>query len=203
MHTRPTRLLAAAVVAAVALLGAACGDDDAASGDGDTTTTAAGDSTTSAPSTEDLEACAEVYPEGVAEPTGPDAVESRGEPEMSACAPSGELEVIDQIEGTGAEVPEGSAVTVHYSGVAAATGELFDSSWSRGETIAFPLDQVIAGWTQGLVGMKEGGRRVLVIPPELGYGDGGPAPGDSLVFTVDLVSVDAGTQGATSDPAGG
>jgi len=172
------RLIASALLAGVALLGAACGDDDA-TGD-DTTTSAA----PAAPA-----ACAEVYPAGGGEPEGPDAVEGRGEPEMEACEPAGELEVIDQVEGTGAEVPEGGTVTVHYKGVAAATGEMFDASWSRGDTITFGLNEVIPGWTQGLVGMKEGGRRVLVIPPELGYGNAGPAPGDSLVFTVDLVSV--------------
>ncbi len=107
-----------------------------------------------------------------------------------AAAPIPETLVItDDIEGTGAEVQPGDAVTVHYVGVAATSGEEFDSSWERGEPITFGLDQVIQGWGEGLVGMKEGGRRTLVIPAELGYGNSGPAPGDALVFTVDLVSV--------------
>ncbi|MHB1139088.1 MAG: FKBP-type peptidyl-prolyl cis-trans isomerase [Microthrixaceae bacterium] len=106
--------------------------------------------------------------------------------------------------GTGAEVGPDATVTVQYSGVAASTGEEFDSSWSRGEAATFPLNGVIQGWSEGLVGMKEGGRRTLVIPPELGYGNGGPAPGDSLVFTVDVESVDGATgAGATATTAAG
>jgi FKBP-type peptidyl-prolyl cis-trans isomerase len=74
---------------------------------------------------------------------------------------------------------------------------IFDSSWSRNEPATFPLDQVIPGWTQGLVGMQPGGRRLLVIPPALGYGSNGQgtiAPDETLVFVVDLIS-------ATPSPA--
>jgi hypothetical protein len=181
---RPTRrLLAAAMAMSLVLTAAACSSgDDEDSADATTTTTA------TAPG----EPCDEVYVAGDGQPQGPDAVEARGEPEMSACDPGdADLLIVDEIVGTGAEVPEGATVTVHYSGVDATTGTVFDSSWSRGETISFPLDGVIQGWGEGLVGMKEGGRRTLVIPPELAYGDSGPAPGDYLIFTVDLVSVEA------------
>jgi peptidylprolyl isomerase len=74
------------------------------------------------------------------------------------------------------------------------SGQMFDSSWSRGEPATFPLDGVILGWQEGLLGMKEGGRRILVIPAAQGYGDTPPegsgiAPGETLVFVVDLTAV--------------
>jgi len=188
-----TRTFAALLVAALPLVAAACGSDDDSAEGSDTSS-----STTEAV---ELDPCAEVYVAGDAA-EGPETIEERGEPELVACEPDGTLEIIDEVVGTGAEVAPGDTVTVQYSGVAAATGELFDSSWSRGDSATFPLDGVIQGWGEGLVGMKEGGRRTLVIPPELGYGDSGPAPGDSLVFTVDLVAVEsAGT--STTAVAGG
>lgn len=199
MHRPTHRLFAVALVAVLPLALVACGDEeDAADETTETTTTAAAGSPAS-----DAEPCDEVYTAGTGEPEGPDKVESRGEPELVACDPGGaDLLVVDEIVGTGAEVPAGATVTVHYSGVDATTGTVFDSSWSRGETISFPLDGVIQGWGEGLVGMAEGGRRTLVIPPELGYGDGGPAPGDYLIFTVDLVAVDSAAGGATTSVPG-
>jgi len=191
MRIRSRTLLSVALVATLALLGAACGSDDEDSSGDATTTTAA-----------ELEPCAEAYVAGDGAAEGPEVIDDRGAPDLVGCEPSGELEIIDEIEGSGAEVPAGATVTVQYSGVAAATGEEFDSSWSRGEAATFPLGRVIPGWTEGMVGMKEGGRRTLVVPPELGYGDSGPAPGDSLVFTIDLVSVDAGGGVSTTAVAG-
>ncbi len=186
MSRTPIRFAAVALAALLPFVAACSGDDEAA--DESTTTTAAA-----------KEPCDQVYTPGDGEPEGPDAIEGRGEPELSACDPGGaDLLVVDEIVGTGAEVPPGATVTVHYSGVDATTGTVFDSSWSRGETISFPLDGVIQGWGDGLVGMKEGGRRTLVIPPELAYGDSGPAPGDYLIFTVDLVSVEAPTETTTT-----
>ncbi|MGH8892763.1 MAG: FKBP-type peptidyl-prolyl cis-trans isomerase [Actinomycetes bacterium] len=105
------------------------------------------------------------------------------------------LEIIDIAEGNGAEASTGSTAVVHYVGVAFSTGEEFDASWNRGEPFAFPLGagNVIAGWDRGVVGMKVGGRRRLVIPPDLGYGDRGAgaviAPGETLIFVVDLLDV--------------
>lgn len=181
---------AAALTLTLALFGAGCGSDSEGAADSSSTTTAA--------ATKATEPCAEVYTASGGAPEGPEAIESRGEPEMKGCVPDGSLQVIDEIVGSGAEVPAGSTVTVQYSGVDAPTGTVFDSSWSRGEAISFGLDEVIPGWTQGMVGMKEGGRRTLVIPADLAYGNSGPAPGQSLVFTVDLVSVDAGGAAAAS-----
>jgi FKBP-type peptidyl-prolyl cis-trans isomerase len=84
-------------------------------------------------------------------------------------------------------------VAVQYSGTLYSDGTLFDSSWSRGEPVSFPLDRVVPGFAQGIEGMQVGGRRVIVIPPDLGYGaeTKGPIPGGStLVFVVDLVGIE-------------
>jgi len=121
-------------------------------------------------------------------------IEERGKPAIAAQDEVTELIVTDDVEGTGAEVQAGDTITAHYVGVQASDGVEFDSSWSRGEPATFPLDRVIQGWSEGLVGMKEGGRRTLVIPAEQAYGQSPPPgsgiqPGATLVFTVDLVSV--------------
>jgi len=103
-----------------------------------------------------------------------------------------ELEVTDLIVGDGAEAQPGSTVNVHYLGVEYDSGEEFDSSWSRGQSINFPLRSLIAGWQQGIPGMKVGGRRKLVCPPELAYGPAGGGhrlSGKTLVFVIDLLGV--------------
>jgi peptidylprolyl isomerase len=109
--------------------------------------------------------------------------------------PPVELVVIDEIVGDGPEAAAGKTVVAHYVGVAFSTGEEFDSSWNRGDPLAFPLGggRVIKGWDQGIVGMRVGGRRRLVSPAHLAYGDRGAggaiAPGETLIFVVDLVDV--------------
>jgi peptidylprolyl isomerase len=109
--------------------------------------------------------------------------------------PPADLQQTDLTVGDGAEATPGRTAVVHYVGVAFSTGEEFDASWNRGEPFAFPLGggRVIAGWDQGVAGMKVGGRRQLVIPPHLGYGDRGAgaaiAPGETLIFVVDLLDV--------------
>src|SRR5215218_11320768 len=106
-----------------------------------------------------------------------------------------DLEVTDLDVGDGAEARSGSTVSVHYVGVAHSTGEEFDASYNRGAPLEFRLGvgQVIQGWDQGVEGMKVGGRRQLVIPPHLGYGDRGAGgvikPGETLIFVVDLLDV--------------
>jgi peptidylprolyl isomerase len=108
--------------------------------------------------------------------------------------PPAELEITDIWEGDGPVASAGDRVTVHYVGVAHSTGEQFDASWDRGEPLSFQLGagRVIAGWDQGLQGMKVGGRRQLIIPPGMAYGDRGAgtaiAPGETLIFVCDLVS---------------
>ena len=109
--------------------------------------------------------------------------------------PPADLVVNDITEGEGAEATSGSTVSVHYVGVAHSTGEEFDASYNRGQPLEFRLGagQVISGWDQGVQGMKVGGRRQLVIPPHLGYGDRGAGnvikPGETLIFVVDLLDV--------------
>ncbi|MGY2702644.1 MULTISPECIES: FKBP-type peptidyl-prolyl cis-trans isomerase [unclassified Nocardioides] len=109
--------------------------------------------------------------------------------------PPTDLVVTEISEGSGAEASAGSTVSVHYVGVAHSTGEEFDASYNRGEPLSFRLGvgQVISGWDQGVQGMKVGGRRQLVIPPHLGYGDRGAGavikPGETLIFVVDLLDV--------------
>ncbi|GAA2108583.1 FKBP-type peptidyl-prolyl cis-trans isomerase [Microlunatus panaciterrae] len=109
--------------------------------------------------------------------------------------PPADLEITDITVGDGAEATPGSSVLVHYVGVAHSTGEEFDASYNRGAPLDFPLGagRVIQGWDRGVAGMKVGGRRQLVIPPHLAYGDRGAGgvikPGETLIFVVDLVDV--------------
>jgi peptidylprolyl isomerase len=109
--------------------------------------------------------------------------------------PPTELQATDITLGEGPEASAGDVVAVHYVGVSHSTGAEFDASWNRGQPLRFPLGQghVIPGWDQGVAGMRVGGRRKLVIPPHLAYGDRGAGgvikPGETLVFVVDLVGV--------------
>jgi peptidylprolyl isomerase len=107
------------------------------------------------------------------------------------------LEKRDLIVGTGAEATSGRNVRVQYTGVAWSTGRKFDSSWDRGaEPFSFRLGagMVIPGWDQGVAGMRVGGRRQLIIPPHLAYGERGAGanigPNETLIFVVDLVAVE-------------
>ncbi len=103
-----------------------------------------------------------------------------------------ELVIIDLEEGTGDMATPGATVTVHYLGVDFESGEEFDSSWSRGQSITFPLDNLIAGWQQGIPGMQVGGRRQLICPPHLAYGPVGGGhrlSGRTLTFVIDLLGV--------------
>jgi peptidylprolyl isomerase len=110
-------------------------------------------------------------------------------------APATELVIEDVFVGEGQEAKPGEFVSVHYVGVAQSTGKEFDASYNRGEPFGFRVggQQVIAGWDQGVAGMKVGGRRRLVIPPKLGYGEHGAAgaikPNETLIFVVDLLQV--------------
>jgi peptidylprolyl isomerase len=109
--------------------------------------------------------------------------------------PTGEapatLQTQDIIVGTGTEVLPTSTLTVHYTLMSWSSGEILESSWSSGQPATFPLSGVIAGWQEGLPGTKVGGRRLLVIPPSLGYGPsaGHPLEKETLIFTVDIIAV--------------
>lgn len=106
-----------------------------------------------------------------------------------------ELMIEEITVGSGNEAKAGANVEVHYVGVAWSTQREFDASWNRGDTFEFRLGagQVIAGWDQGVAGMKVGGRRRLTIPAHLGYGSQGAGGvikgGETLVFVVDLLNV--------------
>ena len=110
-------------------------------------------------------------------------------------SPPAELVIEDLEVGDGDEATAGQSVTVHYVGVSWSTGDQFDASWDRMEPFRFGLGQrqVIAGWDDGVQGMKVGGRRRLTIPPQMGDGAAGAggviAPNETLVFVVDLIAV--------------
>ena len=108
--------------------------------------------------------------------------------------PPDDLQITEVTEGDGAEAKAGQTVDVHYVGVAHSSGEEFDASYNRGAPLSFRLGvgQVIAGWDQGVQGMKVGGRRQLTIPPELAYGPKGGGhrlSGQTLIFVIDLLDV--------------
>ena len=106
--------------------------------------------------------------------------------------PPTKIVIKDIRKGDGDEATAGSTVTVNYVGVSWSTHQEFDSSFG-GDPATFPLDRVIKGWTDGIPGMKVGGRRELIIPPDLGYGHRGYppdiAPDETLVFIIDLLGV--------------
>lgn len=108
-------------------------------------------------------------------------------------SPPSTLQKSDIYVGDGKEAVDSSILEVHYTLMAWSSGTLVESSWDSGRSATFPLSGVIAGWQQGIPGMKEGGRRLLVIPPDLGYGSQGAGgaigPNETLIFVVDLISV--------------
>ncbi len=201
---RPRTLLRlVAVLALLGLLATACAGEDAAVGDAEPTEDAesAAASTDDDGSGEDADADADADDDTVAAvSTDAAGVEVTGELDAKPAItlpggePPSDLIVVDLVEGDGEEVPAGATVTTHYVGVSWTNdGEEFDSSWDRGQPATFPLSGVIAGWTEGIPGMKVGGRRLLVIPPDQAYGASAPSPAiaanDTLVFVIDLVEV--------------
>ena len=123
------------------------------------------------------------------------ATNEKPEVEVPEGAPSYQLEIDDLAVGDGDEATAGKVVEVHYVGVSWQSQQQFDASWDRGDTFKFKLGrgQVIAGWDQGVEGMKVGGRRRITIPPDLAYGKRGAGgvigPDETLIFVVDLVGV--------------
>ncbi len=103
-----------------------------------------------------------------------------------------ELQISDIVVGDGAEAVAGGVVDVHYVGVEFDSGEEFDSSWNRGQSANFPLNQLIQAWQEGIPGMKVGGRRQITAPPHLAYGPAGGGhrlSGKTLIFVIDLLGV--------------
>jgi peptidylprolyl isomerase len=177
-------------VACLALAVAGCGGDDSTTESAETTqatTTESPPAESTAPKAAKPEAPKAAKPEGgktkpkVTVPGGP---------------PPKQLEVKDIEEGSGATAKAGDVVSVQYVGVSYGSGEEFDASWDRGEPFTFQLGagMVIPGWDQGVEGMKAGGRRELIIPPALAYGEAGspPAigPNETLIFVIDLLAVE-------------
>lgn len=115
--------------------------------------------------------------------------------ELPGGEPPTELVAYDVVEGDGETAGPGATVETQYVGVCWSNGEQFDASWDGDGPISFGLDQVIPGWTEGIPGMKVGGRRLLVIPGELAYGDQSIPdtciePGETLVFAIDLIDTE-------------
>ncbi len=158
--------------ACLTLLIAGCGSDDSPT-------------TSSSASTEEAAA---PEPEAPEEKTAPKVTVPKGAPPKST-------ETKDLEEGTGAAAKAGDVVSVNYVGVNYRTGKEFDASWGRGEPFIFTLGthEVISGWDEGIEGMKVGGRREIIIPPNHAYGATGspPAipPNETLVFVVDLEAI--------------
>ena len=171
---------------------AACGDDPAATDDAESFDE---DSTDSEAASEEPDAGEQ---KEIAMTEGDAGVKVTGDAgakpviELPGGEPPKELLYKDLIVGDGEEAPEGAAVSMHYVGVSWSNGEQFDASWDRGATLDYPLSDLILGWQRGVPGMKVGGRRLLVIPPELGYGPQGTGPigpNETLVFVIDLVGL--------------
>jgi peptidylprolyl isomerase len=193
------RLLILIAAAALALVAAGCGDDDSSGGDaGNTltqsqTATQTQTETTPSPSSDTVEAKKVTPSSGEADiDTKPKVPKGKGDP------PS-ELEAEDLIVGKGARAKAGDTVSVQYVGVLFDDGKQFDSSWQgkkeTGQPFQFQIGggQVIPGWDQGVAGMREGGRRKLIIPAELAYGPQGYPPDippdAALIFDIDLEKI--------------
>lgn len=170
-------LLSLGVLAVLGAAAAGCGSDEQ---DGSASTpTAASAPTATAPAATGAETGTTTKPKVVV-PKGP---------------PPKKLVIKDLKQGSGQAAKAGDTVSVQYVGVNYADGKQFDASWDRGQPFSFQLGagMVIRGWDQGVAGMKPGGRRELIIPPDLAYGaQGAPPdipPNATLVFVIDLVSI--------------
>ena len=169
-------------VACLALAVAGCGDDDSTTESSESTQATTTETTQS-------ESTAPKQAQPAANKTKPKVTVPSGPPPK-------QLEIEDIEEGSGATAKAGDTVSVQYVGVGYESGEEFDASWDRGEPYPFQLGagMVIPGWDQGVEGMKVGGRRELIIPPELAYGEAGspPAigPNETLIFVIDLLAVE-------------
>src|SRR3954447_2313877 len=180
------RLLSLSAVCLIAL--AACGSDAPSASDNSTA----------------ADSCASTA--GSTSGSTPASAAAKPEVKIPATLPT-ELVVTDLVEGTGDAAKEGDTVVLNYVGVRSQDGTEFDNSYDRGQTFPVTIGQtsVIQGWTQGLVGIKAGGRRQLDIPASLAYGDQGSGdkikPGDALSFVIDAVSVTPGVAVPDANPA--
>jgi peptidylprolyl isomerase len=162
---------------------AACGEDDETSGG------SGAESAETTPEATPVAADIEALVQGVSKQTD-------AKPEVPAPQgdPPAELVMRDIKLGKGPEAKAGDTLTMQYVGISWSTGQQFDASWDAGQPFPFQLGagMVIPGWDQGMVGMKKGGRRLLVIPPDMAYGPSGSGPigpNETLVFVVDPVEI--------------
>ncbi len=174
----PLRPLLALLLAVVLLGAAACGGDDESEGSG----TAEPQASLAPGDIDDVEV------------GGATDLEAKPAIKVPDALPPAELQKKDLVKGDGPRARRGDEVSVQYVGVAWSSGQEFDASWDRGEPFSFTLGagDVISGWDEGVAGMRVGGRRLLVIPSEKGYGahgSSGIAPNETLVFVVDLKRV--------------
>jgi peptidylprolyl isomerase len=161
---------------------AACGGDDSSSGE----TAAAPSPATDTPTLPNTAAIAAGITKDLSKE--PRIVQPKGDPPTK-------LVIRDIVKGKGPPAKPGDTLVMQYVGASWSTGEKFDASWDRKQPFPFKLGagMVIPGWDQGMVGMRKGGRRLLVIPPDLGYGEAGAGgaigPNETLIFAVDLVKI--------------
>jgi peptidylprolyl isomerase len=161
---------------------AACGEDEEPASETAATPTATPTETASAPG---IEALVQGTPRKT--DTKPAVPAPKGDP------PS-ELVIRDIVKGKGPKAKAGDTLTMQYVGTAWSNGQQFDASWDTGQPLPFQLGagMVIPGWDQGMVGMQKGGRRLLVIPPDMAYGPTGTGPigpNETLIFVVDLLNI--------------
>jgi peptidylprolyl isomerase len=183
--SRPSLL--AVLLCALVLPLAACGGDDSSSGSG---SSAASSETPAGGPTPSAEETVKALAESISKDTKTKPVVA-----IPAGGTPTKLTKVDIVDGTGKAAKTGDTVSVQYVGSSWSTGAEFDASWDKGQPFSFTLGNgdVIKGWDQGVVGMKPGGRRLLIIPPDLGYGAQGQPPtiaaNETLAFVVDLESV--------------
>jgi peptidylprolyl isomerase len=161
---------------------AACGSSDSSDSE-----TAATSTPTETPTAEPANVDEIVAGVGKNTKKKPKIVKPQGDPPT-------QLVIKDIVKGTGPKAKRGDTLTMQYVGNSWSTGEQFDASWDRGQAFPFQLGagMVIPGWDQGMVGMRKGGRRLLIIPPDMGYGPQGSGPigpNETLVFAVDLEKI--------------
>ncbi|MFP5282258.1 MAG: FKBP-type peptidyl-prolyl cis-trans isomerase [Actinomycetes bacterium] len=211
MLRAPARSLVALSVASALLALGACGDDDPESAAPSVAPSTASSTTAPSPSASPSKAAPKVKPS-----TDLDAVKVSGDygkaPKVSVKAPwaidKTRTKVLEA--GDGAEVKTGQTVDVNYYGVNGRTGKKFDDSFSRGQSVAFPLGQVVPGFQKGLVGQRQGSRVAVAMPGADGYDAAGGNPqigvevGDTLLFVVDIVGVQlTGPSGKAVTPKAG
>ena len=180
----PAKLLILIVALGLAAGVVACGEDEESGGGGAET------AATPTPTETASAAGVEALVQGTSDRTDakPEVPAPEGDPPT-------ELVIRDIVKGKGPKAKPGDTLTMQYVGLSWSTGQQFDASWDNGQPFPFQLGagMVIQGWDEGMAGMQKGGRRLLVIPPDKGYGPQGAGdaigPNETLVFVVDLVAI--------------